>query len=346
MSLDSKEPVSILLSGPPASAKTMFLEALMKLNCSYFIDGGNTTKTGMIDYIFDNKPNLLIDEIDKMSTIDQSFLLNLMELSREPERCVYRGTICKIQVQKLGIMKPGKNISFRKPNRIVTILCIATAVTITLFEVTPLSNPSVVESIMEPQEQKTVFSSTILPQEEVMLTKTDDEHIIGNTYGIFTSLLLQDQDWSLPAVNNKDSVQEDQEQQQHSTDKLRSKAKILIVDDEPSVTLTFKTVLQGNGFKDNVDVYNDPLEALSNFKPGFYDMLLLDVKMPKMNGFELYEKMREIDDTVKVCFITSYDVYYMSLRELFPTVEVDSFIQKPIGAYNLVKRINQELQSI
>jgi MoxR-like ATPase len=80
MSLDSKEPVSILLSGPPASAKTMFLEALMKLNCSYFIDGGNTTKTGIIDYIFDNKPKyLIIDDIDRMSAKDQSFLLNLME---------------------------------------------------------------------------------------------------------------------------------------------------------------------------------------------------------------------------------------------------------------------------
>jgi CheY-like chemotaxis protein len=236
-----------------------------------------------------------------------------------------------------------------KPNRIVTILCIATAVTIFLFEVTPLSNPSVVESIIEPQEQKTVFSSTILRQEEVLLTKTDDEHIIGNTYGTFTSL-LQNQDRSSsspPAINNKDSAQEDQEQQRHFTDKLSSKAKkILIVDDEPSVTLTFKTALQDSGFKDYVDVYNDPLEALSNFKPGFYDMLLLDVRMPKMNGFELYEKMKELDETVKVCFMTSYDVYYMSLRELFPAVEVDSFIQKPIGADNLVKMIKQELQGI
>src|SRR5437016_1484901 len=77
MSLDSKDPASILLSAPPASAKTMSLEALMKLNCSYFIDGGNSAKAGMIEYVFENKPKyLLIDEIDKMSTKDQSFLLN------------------------------------------------------------------------------------------------------------------------------------------------------------------------------------------------------------------------------------------------------------------------------
>ena len=81
MSINTEEPVHILLIGPPASAKTMFIKSMMtKLNKSYFTDGGNTTKAGMLEYIFDNKPKyLLIDEIDKMSTKDQTFLLNLME---------------------------------------------------------------------------------------------------------------------------------------------------------------------------------------------------------------------------------------------------------------------------
>lgn len=80
MALDSDEPVHILLSGPPASAKTVFMKCLMKLQDSYFIDGGNTTKSGMTDYVFNNKPKyLLIDEIDKMPAKDQAFLLNLME---------------------------------------------------------------------------------------------------------------------------------------------------------------------------------------------------------------------------------------------------------------------------
>jgi holliday junction DNA helicase RuvB len=80
MSINADEPVHILLIGPPASAKTMFIESMMKLNNSYFTDGGNSTKAGMLEYIFDNKPKyLLIDEIDKMSTKDQTFLLNLME---------------------------------------------------------------------------------------------------------------------------------------------------------------------------------------------------------------------------------------------------------------------------
>jgi Holliday junction DNA helicase RuvB len=80
MALDSDEQSHILLSGPPASAKTMFLESLIKLQSSYFVDGASTTKAGLIDCLFLNNPKyLLIDEIDKMSTKDQAMLLNLME---------------------------------------------------------------------------------------------------------------------------------------------------------------------------------------------------------------------------------------------------------------------------
>ena len=80
MALDSDEQSHILLSGPPASAKTMFLESLSKLKSSYFVDGTSTTKAGLIDCLFANSPKyLLIDEIDKMSTKDQAMLLNLME---------------------------------------------------------------------------------------------------------------------------------------------------------------------------------------------------------------------------------------------------------------------------
>ena len=80
MALDSDEQSHILLSGPPASAKTMFLESLSKLKSSYLIDGTSTTKAGLIDCLFLNNPKyLLIDEIDKMSTKDQAMLLNLME---------------------------------------------------------------------------------------------------------------------------------------------------------------------------------------------------------------------------------------------------------------------------
>jgi replication-associated recombination protein RarA len=80
MALESIHPTSILLSGPTASAKTLFLQCLMKLRHYHFIDCSNATKSGMVDYIFDHKPKyLLLDELDKLSTKDQTFLLNLME---------------------------------------------------------------------------------------------------------------------------------------------------------------------------------------------------------------------------------------------------------------------------
>ena len=117
--------------------------------------------------------------------------------------------------------------------------------------------------------------------------------------------------------------------------------KILIVDDDTDITLAFKKGLENDGF--NVDVFNDPQEALSNFEASKYDLLLLDIRMPKMNGFELYKEMNKIDNDVKVCFITAFEVYYEALREVFPSMEVECFIRKPIEIGNLVKRIKNEL---
>jgi DNA-binding response OmpR family regulator len=92
---------------------------------------------------------------------------------------------------------------------------------------------------------------------------------------------------------------------------------MLIVDDEHDITFAFRIGLEDNGF--TVDTFNDPQAALSNFKAGLYDLLLIDVKMPKMNGFELYIEIEKMDNKPKVCFITAFEVYYKSLRELFPT---------------------------
>jgi two-component system, OmpR family, response regulator ChvI len=122
-----------------------------------------------------------------------------------------------------------------------------------------------------------------------------------------------------------------------------SKKKVLIVDDEPDVTETFKLGLEQNGF--SVDTYNDPEIALSNFKSDFYDIMLLDIKMPKMNGFELYEKIRKKDGSAKtkICFITAYEVYYQSLREQFPGTKIECYIKKPIQINDLAKRLHAEL---
>jgi two-component system, OmpR family, response regulator ChvI len=119
-----------------------------------------------------------------------------------------------------------------------------------------------------------------------------------------------------------------------------SPKKILIVDDEPDITLTLGKGLEQGGY--DVHVFNDPLVALSNFKPDTYDLLLLDIKMPNMTGFELYRKLKEIDSKVKVCFITAFETYYEKFRqEFFPLEEIKGFIRKPIQIQDLIRITNQ-----
>jgi two-component system, OmpR family, response regulator ChvI len=114
--------------------------------------------------------------------------------------------------------------------------------------------------------------------------------------------------------------------------------RILIVDDDPDITLALKTVLEDNGYE--VNSFNDPTDAVSNFKqPGMYDLLIIDLVMPNMDGFEFYEKIREIDNRVKACFITAYNVYYQSLREIYPDFEVDCFMKKPIENEDLLRKV-------
>jgi two-component system, OmpR family, response regulator ChvI len=121
---------------------------------------------------------------------------------------------------------------------------------------------------------------------------------------------------------------------------IPKKKKILLVDDEPDITSSLKIGLEDNGFA--VDIFNDSALALSNFKAGMYALVLLDVKMPQINGFELYEKIREVDSKVKACFITAHEVYYHSLKEIFPDVDYDCYV-KPINIDNLVIHVKSHL---
>lgn len=118
--------------------------------------------------------------------------------------------------------------------------------------------------------------------------------------------------------------------------------KILVVDDEPDITSSIKNGLQRKGFE--VDAYNDPTDALSNFKPDIYDLLLIDIRMPKMNGFELYREVKKKSSDVRICFFTAFEVYYDEFRKMFPNLEVKCFIRKPITISDLVTHINTELE--
>jgi DNA-binding response OmpR family regulator len=116
--------------------------------------------------------------------------------------------------------------------------------------------------------------------------------------------------------------------------------RILAVDDEPDITRLCSLALEYYGFK--VDTFIDSEEALSNFKPDYYDLVILDIKMPKMDGFELYEKLKKKDNDVKVCFLTASELYYEEFRKKeYHTLDKNLFIRKPIDNEDLMKEVNR-----
>ena len=134
---------------------------------------------------------------------------------------------------------------------------------------------------------------------------------------------------------------------------IESKKRVLIVDDEPEITLLFNMAL--DGFM--VDSFNDPLLALSKFKQDFYDLAILDIVMPKMNGFELYKEIKKIDGKVRVCFLTglSDSQNHEEFRKVSRgeqekegynnIIEKDLFIQKPVQNKEIINHINKILNS-
>ena len=125
------------------------------------------------------------------------------------------------------------------------------------------------------------------------------------------------------------------------TESMRKGNKILLVDNEPDVTITFKAILQDAGFI--VNTYENPLIALSNFIPRFYDLIILDIEMPEMNGIDLSRQILALDSNVKICFITAGEANIEVLRELYPSRDIGCFIKKPVTINQLVRRVKAEL---
>ena len=123
--------------------------------------------------------------------------------------------------------------------------------------------------------------------------------------------------------------------------------KILLVDNEVDITYALSNALENYGF--NIDSFNDPIIALKSHKNNFYDLVILDIKMPKMDGFELYTKIREKDPKVKMCFLTASEMYYEKFRkvrsEIGRIIGEDSFIQKPIKNEDLMKKLTDIMNS-
>jgi CheY-like chemotaxis protein len=124
--------------------------------------------------------------------------------------------------------------------------------------------------------------------------------------------------------------------------------RILIIDDNADISLTFKKGLEAENDENNktlfkVYTYNDPLEALSHFKPNFYDLLLVDINMPKMDGFVFSSKILELDVNVRICFMSSGQINQEALSEQYPTLSIGCFITKPVTIEDLVRKLRAEL---
>jgi DNA-binding response OmpR family regulator len=129
-------------------------------------------------------------------------------------------------------------------------------------------------------------------------------------------------------------------ERRYLTDEKIKRKRIMVVDDEPDLTLCYRLSLEYHGFE--VETFNDPRKALSNFKPDYYDLVVLDIKMPLMDGFELYSEIKKIDSKAKVCFLTASELYYKEFRKKgYNALEKDLFIRKPIENEKMLKEMDR-----
>jgi DNA-binding response OmpR family regulator len=122
-------------------------------------------------------------------------------------------------------------------------------------------------------------------------------------------------------------------------DSSTNNARIMLVDDEPDINAALSVVLKRAGYY--VDTFDNPFIALEKLKPGFYGLIILDVKMPQMDGFELYREIKKVDRKAKICFLTASELYYENFRkEKFAALDNELFIIKPISNAELLKKID------
>jgi DNA-binding response OmpR family regulator len=126
-----------------------------------------------------------------------------------------------------------------------------------------------------------------------------------------------------------------------STETDPHRMRIMLVDDEKDITATLRIALEREGF--SVDTFNDSTLALSHFRRGIYDLIITDIRMPVLNGFDLYRGLREIEPCVRVCFFTAFDIYAGEFRKTFPETTITGLIRKPITGQALVGQIRAML---
>src|SRR5918996_2005473 len=184
------------------------------------------------------------------------------------------------------------------------------------------------EVVIAIKDTGTGIDSELIPR---LFTKFATKSYQGTGLGLFISKsIVEAHGGKMWAENNNNN---------------KNNRKILLVDDEPDIIYSIKRLLEDNEFV--VDSYADPTLALSNFRPRLYDLLLLDIKMPKMSGLDLYQKIKEIDSNVKICFLTASELFYEEYRRLdaYPRLDKAYFVQKPFRAEQLIHKLNEILHS-
>ena len=130
---------------------------------------------------------------------------------------------------------------------------------------------------------------------------------------------------------------------QYQTLSTINKPKILIVDDESDIANSVKRGLEYRGY--TVDAHTNPQKALENYKVGEYDICMIDIRMPQMNGFQLYVEIKKLDRNVRICFCTAFETEYREeFHRVFPELDGRNFIRKPATLTQLIARIDQELK--
>jgi CheY-like chemotaxis protein len=133
-------------------------------------------------------------------------------------------------------------------------------------------------------------------------------------------------------------------QDQTARNSRNKKKRVLLVDDEPDICMVYQIVLEDAGHE--CISYTDPVKALQEFRPYYYDLILLDIKMPVLNGFELCRKIRELDKTAHIIFITASEQFYENIREKsYPELIINNvnYIQKPIANEELIQVVNMTI---
>jgi len=120
---------------------------------------------------------------------------------------------------------------------------------------------------------------------------------------------------------------------------MKMSKRIIIVDDEADINTALREIFESNGF--TVDSFDNPHDALENFKPHFYDLLILDIKMPEMSGFSFYREIKKRDVKMKVCFLTAGEMYYGSYSDIFSSLPANCFIRKPVTNDELLKHMDR-----